>query len=216
MAINASDGPGGRACSNLSTCAYAVARCLFLRFGVLLPLLSRWDALLDLDSAVLVPSSQHKKHELSFRVTVLLGAEPRDLPGLLTALLSGARARRMVSTYSFYFCRNGYCVMVSVLMNTVHFVHDSNLVWDAEPPWPLPTTMGHANKHHSAANDTTTADSNSPAQGTQAAPGVSAIIAPPHGPEDRARAGCRPHWAPGTERQRKGVFHRVASILGRH
>ena len=74
------------------------------------------DALLDLDSAVLVPSSQHKKHELSFRVTVLLGAEPRDLPGLLTALLSGARARRMVSTYSFYFCRNGYCVMVSVLM----------------------------------------------------------------------------------------------------
>ena len=93
-----------------------MARCLFLRFGVLLPLLSRWDALLDLDSAVLVPSSQHKKHELSFRVTVLLGAEPRDLPGLLTALLSGARARRMVSTYSFYFCRNRYCVMVSVLM----------------------------------------------------------------------------------------------------
>ena len=107
---------GGGHAPIFSTCAYAVARCLFLRFGVLLPLLSRWDALLDLDSAVLVPSSQHKKHELYFRVTVLLGAEPRDLPGLLTALLSGARARRMVSTYSFYFCRNRYCVMVSVLM----------------------------------------------------------------------------------------------------
>ena len=107
---------GGRACSNLFTCADAVARCLFSRFGVLLPLLSRWDVLLDLDSAVLVPSSQHMRHENIFRVTVLLGAEPRGLSGLLTALMSGARARRTASTYSFYFCRKRYCAMVCVLM----------------------------------------------------------------------------------------------------